>query len=91
MICTLRRFRSLLACSLAVQGMLGALWWWRPEALPGTQGLARALFPGVVLAWAAIHTSLPIGTAFIVCTNLLYHLVIAAALSVAFRRRRAAA
>jgi hypothetical protein len=90
MIRILRRFRFAIALSLAAQGVLGPLWWWRPEALPGSWGMALTLFPGVILGWAAIHTSLVIGGTFIVCINLLYHVAIAAALSSAFRRLRAA-
>jgi hypothetical protein len=59
-------FRGLVAASLGIQGMLGVLWWWYPHSLRGSYALALALFPGVVFGWAAIHTSLLIGTLVIV-------------------------
>jgi hypothetical protein len=82
------RFDAVIALSLAVQAVLGALWWWRPAALPGTSALALWLFPGVALAWAAIHTSLPVVGAVIVGLNLAYHVAIAGLLAAAWRRLR---
>ena len=85
------RFRAVIALSLAVQAVLGSLWWWRQSALPpGNYVLAQSLFPGIVFAWAAIHTSLPIGTLVIVGINLAYHLGIAALLAALWGRSRPA-
>jgi hypothetical protein len=87
----LTRVRAVIALSLAVQAVLGALWWWRPAALPpGNYTLALSLFPGVFFAWAAIHTSLLIGSIAIVAINLAYHVGVAALIFAAWRRWRPA-
>jgi hypothetical protein len=90
MILLLARFRGLMAVSLAIQGVLGVLWWWYPQAMRGSYALALALFPGVVFAWAAIHTSLLIGTLVVVFVNVCYHLMIGVVIATAVTHLRSA-
>jgi hypothetical protein len=90
MISYLRRRRFVIAVSLVAQAIFYVWLWNSPDTLPGSDPLWVALFPGFVFAWAAAHTSMLWGMAFMVLVSLAYHLVLDAAIATGWRLVRRA-